>query len=74
MDDEENEMGIRCLGAPIFDGKGRPVAAISVSGSVFQVTKKAVHDVIKGEVMAAAAEISRQLGFPNRATGRKRDG
>ena len=63
MDDEENEMGIRCLGAPIFDGKGRPVAAISVSGSVFQVTKKAVHDVIKREVMAAAAEISRQLGF-----------
>jgi IclR family acetate operon transcriptional repressor len=63
MDDEENEMGIRCLGAPIFDGKGRPVAAISVSGSVFQVTKKAAHDVIKREVMAAAAEISRQLGF-----------
>jgi IclR family acetate operon transcriptional repressor len=63
MDDEENEQGIRCVGAPIFDGKGRPVAAISVSGSVFQVTKKVVHDVMKGEVMAAAAEISRRLGF-----------
>jgi IclR family KDG regulon transcriptional repressor len=63
IDDEENEKGIRCLGAPIFDGKGRPVAAISVSGSVFQVTKKNVHDVMKGEVMAAAAEISRRLGF-----------
>jgi len=73
MDDEENEQGIRCVGAPIFDGKGRPVAAISVSGSVFQVTKKAVHDVIKGEVMAAAAEISRRLGFPNGESGRERD-
>lgn len=73
MDDEENEMGIRCLGAPIFDGKGRPVAAISVSGSVFQVTKKAVHDVIKGEVMAAAAEISRQLGFQDgKGTGKEK--
>ena len=72
MDDEENEQGIRCVGAPIFDGKGRPVAAISVSGSVFQVTKKAVHDVIKGEVMAAAAEISRRLGFPNGESGRER--
>jgi IclR family KDG regulon transcriptional repressor len=63
MDDEENEKGIRCLGAPIFDGLGRPVAAISISGSVFQMTKKFVQDVVKKEVMAAAAEISRQLGF-----------
>ncbi len=63
MDDEENEQGIRCLGAPIFDGRGRPVAAISVSGSVFQMTKKVVQDVIKAEVVTAAAEISRRLGF-----------
>jgi IclR family KDG regulon transcriptional repressor len=72
MDDEENEQGIRCVGAPIFDGKGRPVAAISVSGSVFQVTKKVVHDVMKGAVMAAAAEISRRLGFQNGESGLKR--
>ena len=73
IDDEENEQGIRCVGAPIFDGKGRPVAAISVSGSVFQVTKKTVHDVIKREVMAAAAEISRQLGFQDgKGTGKEK--
>jgi len=63
VDDEENEKGIRCLGAPIFDGKGSPVAAISVSGPVFQMTKKFVQDVVKKEVMEAAAEISRRLGF-----------
>ena len=63
IDDEENEQGIRCLGAPIFDGRGRPVAAISVSGPVFQMTKKFVQDVVKKEVMAAAAEISERLGF-----------
>jgi IclR family KDG regulon transcriptional repressor len=63
IDDEENELGIRCLGAPIFDGKGRPVAAISVSGPAFQMTKKFVQDVVKKEVMAAAVEISRRLGF-----------
>ncbi len=72
MDDEENEQGIRCLGAPIFDGKGRPVAAISVSGSIFQMTKKVVNDVMKGEVMAAAAEISRRLGFQDGESGLKR--
>lgn len=63
MDDEENEKGIRCLGAPIFDGRGRPVAAISVSGPVFQMTKKFVQEVVKKEVIAAASEISRRLGF-----------
>ncbi|MHB8772274.1 MAG: IclR family transcriptional regulator [Syntrophales bacterium] len=63
IDDEENEKGIRCLGAPIFDGRGSPVAAISVSGPVFQMTKKFVQDVVKKEVMEAAAEISRRLGF-----------
>lgn len=63
MDDEENEKGIRCLGAPIFDGRGRPVAAISVSGPVFQMTKKFVLEVVKKEVIAAASEISRRLGF-----------
>ena len=63
MDDEENEKGIRCVGAPIFDGRGRPVAAISVSGPVFQMTKKFVQDVVRKEVTEAAAEISRRLGF-----------
>jgi hypothetical protein len=62
VDDEENEKGIRCLGAPIFDGTGSPVAAISVSGPVFQMTRKYIQDVVKREVMEAAAEISRRLG------------
>ena len=69
IDDEENEQGIRCLGAPIFDGRGRAVAAISVSGPVFQMTKKFVQDVVKKEVMAAASEISRRLGFQGRWEG-----
>ena len=66
IDDEENEQGIRCLGAPIFDGKGRALAAISVSGPVFQMTKKFVQDVVRKEVVAAASDISRRLGFPGR--------
>jgi IclR family acetate operon transcriptional repressor len=63
IDDEENEQGIRCLGAPIIDGRGRPVAAISVSGPVFQMTIKFVQEVVKKEVIAAASEISRRLGY-----------
>jgi len=66
IDEEENERGIRCLAAPIFDGRGRPVAAISVSGPAVRVTKKIIQDVFKKEVMKAAAEISRRLGFKGR--------
>jgi len=66
IDDEENEQGIRCLGAPIFNGKGRALAAVSVSGPVFQMTKKFVQDVVRKEVVAAASEISRRLGFPGK--------
>jgi IclR family acetate operon transcriptional repressor len=32
IDDEENELGIRCVGAPIIDYTGRAIAAMSISG------------------------------------------
>ncbi|HET6489629.1 MAG TPA: IclR family transcriptional regulator [Syntrophales bacterium] len=66
IDEEENERGIRCLAAPIFDGRGRPVAAISVSGPAVRVTRKVIQDVFRKEVMQAASEISRRLGFKGR--------
>jgi IclR family KDG regulon transcriptional repressor len=63
IDEEENEKGIRCVAAPIFDGKGRAVAAISVSGPAFRVTKKMAQDTVRKEVMKTASEISKLLGF-----------
>jgi len=32
FDNEENERGIKCIGAPIFDYSGNVVAAVSISG------------------------------------------
>ncbi|MCX8022009.1 MAG: IclR family transcriptional regulator [Syntrophorhabdaceae bacterium] len=63
IDDEENEKGIRCVAAPIFDDKGRPVSAISISGPSFRVTKKLIQEVLKKELINTGLEISRALGF-----------
>jgi len=67
IDDEENERGIRCVAAPVFNEKGVALAAISISGPAFRVTKKAIQDVLKREVMKAASDISQRLGFKGEA-------
>ncbi len=66
IDDEENEKGIRCVAAPIRNETGRAVAAISISGPAFKVTKRAIQDSLKKEVMNTALQISRCLGFQER--------
>lgn len=38
LDNEENEPGIRCVGAPILDYLGKAIAAISISGPSERVT------------------------------------
>ncbi len=63
LDDEENEKGIRCVAAPIRNEAGRAVAAISISGPAFRVTRKLVQDRLKKEVMQTALKISQRLGF-----------
>jgi DNA-binding IclR family transcriptional regulator len=66
IDDEENEKGIRCVAAPIRDGTGKAIAAISISGPAFKVTKRAIQDRLKKEVMETALQISQRLGFRER--------
>lgn len=66
IDDEENEKGIRCVAAPIRDGTGKAIAAISISRPAFKVTKRAIQDRLKKEVMETALQISQRLGFRER--------
>ncbi|MGA3173988.1 MAG: IclR family transcriptional regulator [Syntrophorhabdales bacterium] len=63
VDDEENEKGIRCVGALVLDNAERPVAAVSVSGPTVRVTKEAIRDVLRKQIVEAALEISRKLGY-----------
>jgi IclR family KDG regulon transcriptional repressor len=62
IDDEEIEVGLRCIAAPIRDHTGQVVAAISVAAPVQRMSKKNVQTTIP-TVVAAAEAISRRLGY-----------
>jgi DNA-binding IclR family transcriptional regulator len=62
IDDEENEEGVRCVGCVVRGYSGEPVAAISISGPAFRVTKEKVEHLAK-PVVAAARSLSANLGF-----------
>jgi IclR family transcriptional regulator, KDG regulon repressor len=62
VDDEENEEGVRCVGVAVRDYSGRPVAAISVSGPAFRVSKANVAEIARS-VRFAARALSRELGY-----------
>jgi len=63
VDDEENEKGIRCVGAPIFDQQGQVIAAVSISGPTVRISKRIIQETMKNEVMKTAADISREFGY-----------
>ena len=65
IDDIENEESIRCVGAPIFDHTGNPVAAMSLSGPAFRLTRQRIQELVE-PLTSAADEISRRLGHSTR--------
>lgn len=62
IDNEENELGVRCVGAPIFNREGMVDAAISVSGPTIRVTMDKIDEIAK-EVKKHAYLISKELGY-----------
>jgi DNA-binding IclR family transcriptional regulator len=62
VDNEENELGVRCVAAPIRDHRGEIVAALSVSGLTSRLSEDQVPDVAR-LVCATCLEISGRLGF-----------
>ena len=60
VDDEENSLGARCLGAPVFDASGNVIAALGASGTLTQVDQASIPRI--GEALKETARrISRQL-------------
>ncbi|HTT32776.1 MAG TPA: IclR family transcriptional regulator [Methylomirabilota bacterium] len=60
VDDEENSLGARCLGAPVFDALGNVVAALGASGTLTQVDQHSMPRIAEA-LKDAARRISRQL-------------
>lgn len=60
IDDEENEAGAYCIGAPILIAPHEVLAAISVSGPTFRISTWGLQDIAKS-IMKAASAISEEL-------------
>ncbi len=61
VDNEENALGIICVGAPIFASKGTPIAALSISGPNVRISENL--PAIKKAVRETAQKISMFLGY-----------
>lgn len=62
VEDEEIEIGLGCIGAPIFDHKGNVSASLSCATPKMRLTEERIPEIIAG-VKNTAAKISRSLGY-----------
>ena len=60
LDDEEREIGLTCIGAPIIGRDGSAVAAISVSGPTSRMNDGHIDEKIE-MVVKTAWEISKEF-------------
>ncbi len=63
IDDEECEIGLRCISCPIRDYTGQIIAAMSMFGSTADLTDDRAHTSIYPALKAATDTISSRLGF-----------
>ncbi len=62
MDDEESALGLRCVAAPVRDGTGKVVGAISLSSPADRLSKDHARR-LGPRMIDAAGAISRRLGW-----------
>ena len=62
IDEQENELGVRCIGIPLLDYTKRACGAISVSGPVERMTDEAI-EIVAGTLTSVGKQISRELGY-----------
>ena len=62
VDNEEREVGLRCIGAPVCNSAGDVIAAVSIAGPAFRLTEDRI-PLLSGAVIRAGARISASLGY-----------
>jgi IclR family transcriptional regulator, KDG regulon repressor len=62
VDEQEHEIGVRCIAAPIRNHRGEVVAAISVAGPEYRMPQTVADSAMAAQVCASARAISRALG------------
>lgn len=62
VDEQEHEIGVRCIAAPIRNHRGEVVAAISVAGPEYRMPETVEGSTMASQVCASARAISLALG------------
>jgi IclR family KDG regulon transcriptional repressor len=62
MDDEEIELGLRCIATPIFNHENKVVASISCAGPKFRISNNLLDEMAE-KIKSASIEISKKLGW-----------
>ncbi|MDA8020738.1 MAG: IclR family transcriptional regulator [Thermoanaerobaculia bacterium] len=63
INDQELEVGLRAVAAPIWNHQRRVIAAINITGSVSTISRQRLVEDLAPTVMRSAHEISEELGF-----------
>jgi len=66
VENEESELGMVCIAAPIRDDTGAVVAAVGIAGPETRISKRAIA-TIAPHVITAADLVSARLGYRARA-------
>ncbi len=62
LDDEECELGARCVAAPIYNHRGKIVAALSISGPISRMTHQRVREIAP-VLVKTTREISSMMAY-----------
>jgi IclR family transcriptional regulator, KDG regulon repressor len=71
LDEQEHELGVRCIAAPVWNHAGDVVAAISVAGPADRMPRPLVDSAMAAAIVAAAHAISTELGAFSQSAGQE---
>jgi IclR family acetate operon transcriptional repressor len=72
IDDEENEIGMRCVAAPIVGADGQPIGALSISGPTSRMTSDIV-EALAEQLRAGCSRIADDLSLRRLGSRRSPD-